>query len=409
MGVVMRTQKASWTKIFLVLILILPTLSVSCVQPIDATNSQGMSYTIEMGIYNYTLKAIPSTFSSTPSGEHAVYVNLSALLPMQEIYTDPSEFRLTHDSHYTMYFENGTVYPYGYYWFMVLPTGNWSAMQEIWGSVLSVSLPSVSWINTAEIWGFDAQLIESDRNERVILVFSKSSGLTLHYHAIVYRDQELKQDEEFILDSYDPSAESATSNEPTSEGLEWGLSQGTSISYICNVETEYTEIDSLKLDVRVDFLFPIPDPLNHITDVMLGSNHFTIFHENGTIYRDLALPLIWTAFPIGNFDLLKEKFQAAMIDQTERILLDTSSSWGLKEIQESEPYRSVQIFLFSKSDGALDRCLYEEYLDGTRYKLYELIRVGFVPGEPLDLIIVAVGGFGLVVAIVLIVYLVKKR
>ncbi|MHA2085262.1 MAG: hypothetical protein ACXABD_16015, partial [Candidatus Thorarchaeota archaeon] len=51
---------------------------------------------------------------------------------------------------------------------------------------------------------------------------------------------------------------------------------------------------------------------------------------------------------------------------------DTTSSWGFKTASALVPTKYEQSFMFSKSDGALDRYLYEDYLDGEKVKRFVL-------------------------------------
>ncbi|MHA2287133.1 MAG: hypothetical protein ACXABZ_14825 [Candidatus Thorarchaeota archaeon] len=147
-------KRGAWSwRIPLLLVLIIPTLSVSLVEPTAAVNDQGLDWTIELGVYNYTLTSIPSTMTSTPPGEYDIYVNLTALPPLYDSMNSPDYFRPIPDVHYQIYFQNGTVYPDGYYNFMIVPTGNWSAVQEIWE--IELETPPIPWINTGDEWGFD--------------------------------------------------------------------------------------------------------------------------------------------------------------------------------------------------------------------------------------------------------------
>ncbi|MHA2323610.1 MAG: hypothetical protein ACXACG_18440 [Candidatus Thorarchaeota archaeon] len=406
-------KRGAWSwRIPLLLILIIPTLSVSLIRPTAAANNQGLDWTIELGIYNYTLTSIPSPMTSTPPGEHDVYVNLTAIPPIYDDMNSPDYFRPIHDTHYQIFFQNGTVYPDGYYNFMIIPTGNWSAVQEIWEIELETT-PTL-WIDTVDEWGFDHVITDGESILRSAMVFSKTSGLLLHYMSAGYYYELLVHHEEFILDSYEPSLEPVTIVEPqpTSEGLEWDLALGETIPYYRTIETDgIVEIDSMRVDVKVDLLPPIPDPLIDITLVMLNRSHYTVFDENGTHLADnFEWPEMWTALPINNLDLVKEK-----IEETPEYggptfeWRETSTSWGFKTSSSLDPTRIERTFMFSKSDGALDRYLYEDYLDGVRVEMIELIRVGYEPVQPQDTLIFVVGGFGLVIAIVLIAYIVKYR
>ena len=399
----------SW-RILLLLILIIPTLSVSLVKPTAAANNQGLDWTIGLGVYNYTLTSILSPLTSTPPGEHEVYVNLTALYPLYDNINNPDYFRPIPDTHYQMYFQNGTVYPDGYYNFMIVTTGNWSAVKEIWEIELETT--STLWIDTGDEWGFDHVITDGDTILRSAMVFSKTSGLLLHYLSSAYYYELLVHHEEFILDSYEPSLEPVTIVEPqpTSEGLEWGLAYGETIPYYRTIETDgFVVTDSMRVDVKVGLLPPIPDPLTDLTSVMISSSHYTVLDENGTHLADnFEWPELWDALPIGNLDLVKEKIESELSGPTFE-WRETSSSWGFKTANSLDSTRIERTFMFSKSDGALNRVLYEDYIDGEKVEVIELIRVGYEPEEPQDTMIFVVGGFGLVIAIVLIAYIVKKR
>ncbi|MHA2230552.1 MAG: hypothetical protein ACXABL_15225 [Candidatus Thorarchaeota archaeon] len=404
-------KRGAWSwRIPLLLVLIIPTLSVSLVEPTAAVNDQGLDWTIELGVYNYTLTSIPSTMTSTPPGEYDIYVNLTALPPLYDSMNSPDYFRPIPDVHYQIYFQNGTVYPDGYYNFMIVPTGNWSAVQEIWE--IELETPPIPWINTGDEWGFDRLITDGDTSQRWAMVFSKTSGLLLHYLSAVYYYEHLVHHEEFILDSYEPSLEPVTTIEPqpTSEGLEWGLDWGETITYYRTIETDgIVVVDSLRVDVKVDWLPPIPDPIIDIALVELKSSHYTVLDENGTHLADnFEWPEMWTALPINNLDLVKEKIESEYSGPTFE-WRDTSSSWGFKTASALGQTKYERTLMFSKSDGALDRYLYEDYLDGEKVEVIELIRVGYEPEQPQDTLIFIAGGFGAVIAIVLIVYLMKKR
>jgi hypothetical protein len=293
---------------------------------------------------------------------------------------------------------------------MIVPTGNWSAVQEIWEIELETT--PILWINTGDEWGFDQLIADGDTSQRLAMVFSKTSGLILHYLSAVYYYELLVHHEEFILDSYEPSLEPVTTIEPqpTSEGLEWGFALGETIPYYRTIETDgIVVIDSLRIDVRVDLLPPIPDPLIDIALVMLNSYHYTVLDENGTILAaNFEWPEIWTALPINNLDLVKEKIESEYSGPTFE-WRETSSSWGFKTAYALGPTKYERTFMFSKSDGELDRYLYEDYLDGEKVEVFELIRIGYEPEQPQDTLIVIAVGFGAVIAVVLIVYLMKKR
>jgi hypothetical protein len=175
--------------------------------------------------------------------------------------------------------------------------------------------------------------------------------------------------EEFILDSYEPSLEPVTTIEPqpTSEGLEWGLDWGETITYYRTIETDgIVVVDSLRVDVKVDWLPPIPDPIIDIALVELKSSHYTVLDENGTHLADnFEWPEMWTALPINNLDLVKEKIESEYSGPTFE-WRDTSSSWGFKTASALGQTKYERTLMFSKSDGALDRYLYEDYLDGEK-------------------------------------------
>lgn len=205
--------------VLLVLIVSIQVFGSPLVLPVTAANDQGFEWSVEIGsIFNYTLKSNIYAQSSIPPGDYHIYFNLTSLPILEDNITSIDDFRINFLYHYDMYFQNGTRQPFGYYPFMILPTGNWTMMQLIWNDFMHES-GTITWINTTTDWGFILESANGDLTSKGMQVFSKMNGLILLYFTTKYRSSVQEDYIEFRYESYssypdliEPSTTSSTSS-----------------------------------------------------------------------------------------------------------------------------------------------------------------------------------------------------
>ncbi len=225
-------MKQYFLRSFGVLLLILLTfqsLGHPLVTPVKAANDQGFEWSVEIGsIFNYSLRANSLLQTSIPIGDYDFYFNLTSLPILEDNITSLDDFTVNGLYHYDLYFQNGTLHPFGFGAFKILPTGNWSLMQSIWDDFLQYPDPP-TWINTTTEWGFIGESVNGNIRYTWINIFSKDSGLTQLFFTGEYRDDVQSEYLEFRLDSYSsypdlieiqttsstPTTTSATSPQPT--------------------------------------------------------------------------------------------------------------------------------------------------------------------------------------------------
>ena len=192
----------------------------------------------------------------------------------------------------------------------------------------------------------------------------------------------------------------------TNHNLEWGFEVGDQFHYRYTGDTMDLRfiIGTFDFYVEIDLLPTIPINVTsnmEITFTMV-SPHYTWYYENGTeAHQDPP----WTAFPIGNWSLVKFLLNESSGQDFEWI--NTLTEWGFRIVDDYDTLVRTTTVKFSKADGVMS--LYhvvEEPTIGPTTTV-DMTRIGFQSDSTIYLYIGT--GVGIVVLVLIVAVTMKRR
>ena len=152
-----------------------------------------------------------------------------------------------------------------------------------------------------------------------------------------------------------------TVNAQNSQGLSWGVGNGTQIYYQVDYSKEnlllgFTPIRET-IYMIIEDLPEIPEYANAFSDLM--QYNLTTYWENGTRIQETNMaPFQLIVFPIGNWSLYTEWILGQISGPNYIIeIIDTLDVWGLKQAINMTDYDMETLFEFSKIDGCISHML----------------------------------------------------
>ena len=321
--------------------------------------------------FNYTI----SGFSENPTNNftYRSYAIVNSLPVLSDNAAEFYNMQLFRGVHYDFYFENGTEDYTDSSW-LAFPVGNYTALARLFENSSS---GSAEFFEASTVFGFVSYTWDSSIRIIHTFVFSKSSGVLVHYHLEtyeIYLGQTFLLDQ--VLDGYTPIQIGEMEMPKNEDGLYWGLDMGDKINYTYTTSMPDSPTIELNLTVEIIFLPRIPDEITFPYQILLNEGSLYMFLENGTeIEQSYTYPM--TAIAIGNWSLPHELDMLTWFMLSgEPEWIDNAQFWGFTVDENYGGGRTITKYIFSKADGALEQYMVEYYDGLTRVGYIEMIRSG---------------------------------